>query len=147
MSEAGEAKEEKPREFEWMVRPCMIYKDEYDDCTGVKARFHQYFIHGETVDCSQWKTDYKNCYQWEKYKSEEAYNELIKSEKQRRARRLHAHYQNDVWEKREKPPENWNAPLPEWMQKEFQNSYLHIRSQEIKQGTEASSLDTRCTIL
>jgi len=74
-------------------------------------------------------------------------DELVKSEKQRRAMRLHAHYQNDVWEKREKPPENWNAPLPEWMQKEFENSYLHIRNQEMKQGIEASSLDTRCTIL
>lgn len=92
----GEAKEEKtPREYEWMVcdyifllfsigyfvnlysfrqvRPCMIYKDEYDDCTSVKARFHQYFIFGETLDCSQWKTDYRNCYQWQKHKSEEAY--------------------------------------------------------------------------
>ncbi|EGI70196.1 hypothetical protein G5I_00954 [Acromyrmex echinatior] len=72
---------------------------------------------------------------------------LIKSEKQRRYNRLHAHYQNDVWEKRTKPPENWNTPLPEWMQKEFENSYLHIRSKEIKQGAEVSPLDTKCTIL
>jgi len=51
----------------------MVYKDEYDDCTSIKARFHQYFIFGETLDCSQWKTDYHNCYQWQKNKSEEAY--------------------------------------------------------------------------
>ncbi|XP_071557994.1 synaptic plasticity regulator PANTS [Temnothorax nylanderi] len=144
----GEAKEEKPpREYEWMVRPCMVYKDEHDECTSIRARFHQYFIFGEMLDCDQWKTDYHNCYQWQKYKSEEAYDELIRSEKERRAKRLHAHYQNNVWEKREKPPENWNTPLPEWMQKAFENSYLHIRSQEIKQGAEVSSLDTRCTIL
>lgn len=74
-------------------------------------------------------------------------NELINSEKQRRAERLYAHYRNDVWQKREKPPENWNDPLPEWMQKEFQNSYLHIRNQEMKQGTEVSVLDSKCTIL
>lgn len=74
-------------------------------------------------------------------------DELIKSERERRIKRLHSHLQNDVWEKREKPPENWNDPLPEWMQKEFENSYLHIRNKEMKEGTEVSSLDTRCTIL
>lgn len=74
-------------------------------------------------------------------------DKLIESEKQRRMERLYAHYQNDVWEKREKPPENWNTPLPEWMQKEFENSYLHIRNQEMKDGVEVSSLYTRCTIL
>lgn len=51
----------------------MMYKDEYDDCTSIKARFHQYFIFGEILDCEQWKTDYHNCYQWQKHKSEEAY--------------------------------------------------------------------------
>ncbi|XP_029161594.1 UPF0545 protein C22orf39 homolog [Nylanderia fulva] len=146
MSQAKE--EKKPPKDEWMVRPCMIYKAEYDDCTSIRARFHQYFVFGKTIDCSQWKTDYTNCYEWEKHKSEKAYKELIMSEKQRRIDRLHAHYQNDVWEKREKPPENWNAPLPEWMQKEFKNSYLHIRSEELKQGNEIpSQLDSRCTIL
>ncbi|KAL0129274.1 hypothetical protein PUN28_004165 [Cardiocondyla obscurior] len=144
----SETKEEKrpSHEYEWMLRPCMVYKDEYDECTSVRARFHQYFIFGETLDCNQWKTDYNNCYQWQKYKSEEAYDQLLKSEKERRAKRLHAHYQNDVWEKREKPPENWNAPLPEWMQKEFQNSYLHIRNEEMKNGSQESLLDSRCSI-
>lgn len=55
------------------VRPCMIYKDEYDDCISVKARFHQYFIFGKLLDCDPWKIDYRNCYQWQKHKSEEAY--------------------------------------------------------------------------
>ena len=27
----------------------------------MKAKFHQYFIHGEPTDCSQWKKDYENC--------------------------------------------------------------------------------------
>lgn len=51
----------------------MIYKAEYDDCTSIRARFNQYFIFGETLDCNQWKTDYLNCYEWEKHKSEKAY--------------------------------------------------------------------------
>lgn len=51
----------------------MIYKAEYDDCTSIRARFNQYFIFGEILDCSQWKTDYANCYKWQKDKSEKAY--------------------------------------------------------------------------
>nr|CAD7589160.1 unnamed protein product [Timema genevievae] len=46
------------------IRPCDIYKEEYSDCTSIKARFHQYFIYGEMVDCSQWKKDFKNCSKW-----------------------------------------------------------------------------------
>lgn len=41
-----------------------MYREEYSDCTSLKARFHQYFIYGETVDCSQWKRDYNNCEKW-----------------------------------------------------------------------------------
>ncbi|EFN85973.1 UPF0545 protein C22orf39-like protein, partial [Harpegnathos saltator] len=129
------------------IRPCLIYKAEYDDCTSVKGRFHQYFIFGESINCEQWKTDYFNCYQWKKYKSEEAYDEVIKSEKRRRRERLQPHYENDVWERREKPPENWNAPLPEWMQEKFKNSYLQIRSEEMKKNVNESILDSKCTIL
>lgn len=131
---------------DWMVRPCVVYKAEYDDCCSLKARFNQYFIFGKMLDCDQWNTDYRNCYQWQKYKSEEAYAELIASEKQRRLERLRPHYRNDVWKRREEPPENWNAPLPEWMQKEYKNTYLQIRSREIKQNTDDSPLD-KCTIL
>lgn len=85
------------------MRPCMMYKDEYDDCTSIKARFHQYFIFGETIDCNQWKTDYNNCYQWQKYKSEEAY-----------VRRLLQVFRRCVWVYREIIPEpnlcrmNWS---------------------------------------
>nr|CAD7456526.1 unnamed protein product [Timema tahoe] len=52
------------RETKDLIRPCDIYKEEYSDCTSIKARFHQYFIYGEMVDCSQWKKDFKNCSKW-----------------------------------------------------------------------------------
>jgi hypothetical protein len=143
----SEKKEREEDPQEWMLRPCVIYKDEYDDCTSIQARFNQYFIFGQTLKCDQWKTDYHNCYQWQKNNSKEAYNKLIESEKKRRMERLTPHYQNNVWERRKKPPENWNAPLPEWMQKEFENSYLHIRNQEMKMNKENSVLNTKCTIM
>ena len=34
----------------------------------------------------------------------------------RLAERMKAHYENDVWEKRESPPKNWNTPLPPHLQ-------------------------------
>lgn len=46
------------------IRDCEIYKDEYKECTSFRARFHQYFIYGETLDCNQWKKDYNNCCKW-----------------------------------------------------------------------------------
>jgi hypothetical protein len=48
----------------FQVRPCEMYKEEYSECTSVKARFHQYFIFGKSVDCSQWKRDFENCVRW-----------------------------------------------------------------------------------
>ncbi|XP_033340866.2 synaptic plasticity regulator PANTS isoform X1 [Megalopta genalis] len=123
--ETNKSNEEiKEHELEWMIKPCQIYNEEYRDCKSIKARFHQYFVFGDTIDCTQWKTDYNNCYIWEKYKSERAYAKLIDSEKNRRMERLHGHYSNDVWERRDKPPENWNAPLPEWLQQKVETSYL-----------------------
>ncbi|CAL1267944.1 unnamed protein product [Larinioides sclopetarius] len=50
----------------WKVRPCEWYKDEYKDCKSMKARFHQYFIYGDTIDCTHWKNDYMNCMHFRK---------------------------------------------------------------------------------
>jgi hypothetical protein len=52
-----------------------MYKEEYSDCTSLKARFHQYFIFGKTIDCSQWKRDFDSCVQWRK---EQNANALVK---------------------------------------------------------------------
>lgn len=37
---------------------------------------------------------------------------------------------NDVWEKRTSPPENWNAPLPEYITDGYKNSFLSIKAME-----------------
>ncbi|XP_023341421.1 uncharacterized protein LOC111711321 [Eurytemora carolleeae] len=36
------------------------------------------------------------------------------------------HYSNDVWEKRTTPPEDWNAPLPDWFKEKNDSSYLQL---------------------
>ena len=58
--------------------------------------------------------------------------QIIQSEKKRRLERLRPHYTNDVWKRRTSPPEDWNKPLPDWMQKQYENSFLQIKAEEMK---------------
>lgn len=60
---------------------------------------------------------------------------MIASEKKRKLERLKPHYQNKVWKKRDKPPENWNAPLPEWIVEKDKNTYLGLKARDIANGT------------
>lgn len=62
-------------------------------------------------------------------------NEIILSEKERRLARLRPHYMNDVWQRRTSPPEDWNKPLPEAMQKQYENSFLQIKADEMKNNS------------
>ena len=138
--------------FFYQIRPCSTYKEEYSDCTSIKARFHQYFIYGEPIDCSQWKRDYDNCCRFEDNPEDyRSAKELIESEKERRRQRLKAHYGNDVWKKRSSPPEDWDKPLPEELLKKYEGSYLDLRAKEMRdnQGEQRSITEGRtlCVIM
>ncbi|ALC42164.1 CG15908 [Drosophila busckii] len=117
----------------WAIRSCHLYKDEYDDCTSFKARFNQYFIFGKSIDCSSWLTDFRNCERYEQSQGKDvaAGDAIIKSEEQRRNARLQAHYANDTWQKRKQPPEDWAKPLPEWLEKRNENTYLELKQKEL----------------
>lgn len=134
----------------WSIRPCYIYNEEYDDCTSVQGRFHQYFIHGDNIDCNQWKRDFDNCVRFEKNpKDTKSAQELIESEKTRRTVRLGAHYGNDVWKKRDKVPKDWAKPLPENLRKEYENSYLELKAREMRGEVQPAKDDgrTMCVIM
>ncbi|XP_047512155.1 UPF0545 protein C22orf39 homolog [Pieris napi] len=134
-------------EDSWLIRDCEVYSDEYDECTSFKGRFHQYFIYGETLDCNQWKRDCDNCYKWVDSKDVKAGEAVIISEKNRRMDRLRAHYRNDIWKKRDLPPDDWSAPLPEWMVKRDENTYLAQKAKEIREGTETVEKESTCSIM
>jgi hypothetical protein len=74
---------------------------------------------------------------------------LIQSERERYAKRMIGHVKNDVWENRNAPPEDWSKPLPEWMQKEQKNSYLAVKSEELKNNVRKSVYEERmfCAIM
>lgn len=63
--------------------------------------------------------------------------------------RMKSHYLNSTWKKRATPPEDWNKPLPEWMEKDFESSYLNIKSKELKGEVPATPdiPDSFCSIM
>ncbi|CAH2990536.1 unnamed protein product [Chilo suppressalis] len=134
-------------EDQWMIRDCEIYKDEYKECTSFKGRFHQYFIYGHTIDCIQWKKDNDNCCKWVDNKDTKAAKSLIESEKKRRMERLQAHFRNDTWKKRKSPPTDWDKPLPEWMSKRYENTYLEMKAKEMKEGKDEDTVNSFCAIM
>ncbi|CAG9783927.1 unnamed protein product [Diatraea saccharalis] len=134
-------------EDKWMIRDCDTYKDEYKECTSFRGRFHQYFIFGHTIDCNQWKKDYDNCCKWVDDKDINGAEAVINSEKKRRMERLQAHYRNDIWKKRQSPPRDWDTPLPEWMNKRNENTYLAMKAKEMKEGKLEDSDSSFCSIM
>ncbi|XP_044754402.1 UPF0545 protein C22orf39 homolog [Coccinella septempunctata] len=135
---------------EWMIRPSSEYESEYKECSSIKARINQYFIFGKPIDCSNWKRNSINAAKWEDSKDEKAAVEVITNEQQRRKERLMSQINNDVWEKRSSPPENWNAPLPDYILQNYKNSYLHFKAMEWR-GEASRTTDftapSLCTIL
>lgn len=61
-------------------------------------------------------------------------------------KRLRAHYQNDIWKKRESPPDDWAKPLPEWMIKRDENTYLAQKAREIREGKDVDAKSS-CVIM
>lgn len=133
----------------WKIRPCEIYKKELKECTRFKGRFYQYFVDGELKDCNEWQRDLVDCKKWTDSNDYKAAESLILSEEARIKKRFVAHYKNNIWEHRDSPPEDWAKPLPEWMQKEQENSYLYHQSQALKKGETLpdTNVFSKCSIM
>lgn len=130
-----------------------MYKEEYNDCKSIQARFHQYFIHGDSIDCLQWKRDYDNCVRYEQDSNDlRSVKEVLDSEEKRRTERLRAHYQNTTWTKRAAPPADWQKPLPEWLVEKNRNTYLAVKANELLEAQQSGNTDaneerTLCVIM
>lgn len=117
---------------ELQLRPCDRYKGEHKECKSFRGRFQQYFVYGENLNCDQWREDYNNCQKWNWFKDKNAAIEVIKSEMKRSDERMKAHSDNTIWTKRDKPPEDWNQPLPDWMAERNENSFLAVKAKELQ---------------
>ncbi|XP_022190703.1 UPF0545 protein C22orf39 homolog [Nilaparvata lugens] len=131
----------------FLVKNCSWYDEEYSDCKSVRGRFHQYFVHGDLLDCSPWKRDMANCERWTKNKDRDSLEELINSEMKRREERLKPFKENEVWENRTSPPENWNSPLPPWLEEEYKNSYLGLRADEFRDMVNDKARKSFCSFM
>lgn len=117
-----------------------MYKAEFKECKSIRGRFQQNFVYGERQDCQHWGDTYNNCQKWEWLGNEAAAIEVIRSEMVRRDERLKAHLANDTWTRRDKPPDNFSGPLPDWMQQRNKGSYLEIKAKELKEREEEEKL-------
>lgn len=93
-------------------------------------------MYGESLNCDQWRDDNNNCHKWTWFQNKDAAIEVIKSEIQRRDERMKAHYDNKTWTKRDKPPDDWNKPLPDWMAKRAENSFMKLTMDELNEDKE-----------
>ncbi|CAI9741338.1 Hypothetical predicted protein [Octopus vulgaris] len=133
----------------WMLRPCEVYQDEYQECKSMKGRFHQYYVFGQYIDCDKWKTNYENCLKFRHTRSLEAVEKLLENEKARHEDRIRKAQMNDVWEYRSSPPADWAKPLPEW-EKLHQNSVLsNIQENKTKTASiiDSPTQNSVCTII
>lgn len=69
---------------------------------------------------------------------------LINNEKIRRNNRWKSFYANNVWENRTSPPENWNEPLPDYIEKRRPNSTLKDTLDEFNSEIDNKSF---CSIM
>ena len=114
-------------------------------------------MNGKYENCDIKQTNFNDCNALSGSYDEDAAQRLVEFEESRIAKRLQAHFDNDVWEKRSEPPEDWNKPLPEGLAKLSENSLLKeyqdsngVLSMQSKTKSKVDSLVTSlpaCTIL
>ena len=124
----------------WMLRECDVYKDEYKACSSMKGKLYSYYINGKIRgECDNWKQNYQDCKLWVDNTDESAAKRIIEREEKRIFERLKGHYQNDIWETRsedERPPPEWNKPLPDHLADASEDSYLKQYKENLEKGSQ-----------
>jgi hypothetical protein len=124
--------------------------EEAAECRSVRGRFQQYFVNGDILDCSSWNHDLNDCINFEEKNDYRAGKRVIDNENIRRKERMKAHFGNDTWTRRKNPPEDWNKPLPEYITKNYENSFLEMKTKESKSDPDKAvdlKEPTYCTLM
>lgn len=96
-----------------LVRPCERYKEMYNSCKSIKSKIYQYYVYGESLDCSQHLDNYDSCKKFRKTGDTNLLDSIIEWEKNLIMTRLKTVEQNKTWDLRTSPPQDFEAPLPE----------------------------------
>jgi hypothetical protein len=126
----------------WILRDCEAYKDEYNGCSSMKGKLYMYYINGKITQCDDWKQNYDDCKLWVNNTDESAAKRVIEREEKRIYERLKGHFENDVWESRasvERPPPEWNQPLPDHLAESAEDSYLKQCKESLESGNKGST--------
>ena len=113
------------------LNTCEEYSSDYLHCKKFTSRVNQYYQNGQTVDCSFYLKLVDNCYKWQRDGDKNALNNLVEFEKYFINERTKNALKNDVWELRDKPPHDWNAPLPDWCQERLKHSLWYEKQQNL----------------
>lgn len=117
---------------EFIASSFYYFTEEAAECRSIRGRFQQYFVNGDILDCSSWNHDLNDCINFEEKNDYRAGKRIIENENVRRKDRMKSHFNNDTWTKRKNPPEDWNKPLPEYITKNYENSFLEMKTKETK---------------
>lgn len=113
-----------------LVRPCERYNELYRGCKTIRSRIQQYYVYGETLDCSPHKNNYKACLQYRHTRDASHLDTIIEWEKNLINTRLKTVEQNTTWKRRETPPADFDRPLPEFLKKRSQRSIFRNLDQK-----------------
>ena len=109
---------------------CKYYEYEYRDCSRLASRYWHIYDNGSKLDCSVFKNLINDCELWNKEMKQESLQNIINYEKNMIINRNKSISNNNVWAYREKPPQDWNAKLPEWAELRIKNSSWYVNSGE-----------------
>lgn len=113
--------------------PCDHYEYEFKNCTSFTGRLYNYY-RGENQECQPYQDLFVDCL---KYKRDPEKNfdlllKLKKYENELVQKRVESVVKNDVWQLRQKPPSDWNSPLPDWCIERLKDTYWY-KSRNLKQ--------------
>lgn len=114
-----------------LIHACYIYEMEYDHCKQRQSRNHQKFVDGEKSDCTIFKQLFDECENFDSNGDVKSANFLINYEKSQRRDRQLALLRNNVWNLRSEPPADFNAELPDYLQKRLQGTLLEAEQRAI----------------
>ncbi|WAR03667.1 CV039-like protein [Mya arenaria] len=111
---------------------CDYFKTEFETCKHWKSKINQKYLYGETLDCSHDEQMYDMCMDYQRTSDKNLEHQLAFQEYSRSLFRRQNARENDVWEYRTEPPEDWNLPI-EYKTPEEEKK---LKKQELKQNKE-----------
>lgn len=105
---------------------CDYYDHEYRQCSSFSGRIDNYYrgISISREECARFRELFNDCANYERdpVNNFQALLRLNDYENELMRRRLETTKANDVWERRTKPPSDWNSPLPDWCMEKLKST-------------------------